>query len=308
MHHKYYIRLVQYIHCCTENPVTRTVHRFVYVPPPPARHHVTGCLPPAANESTTCSSTGGKQQQQPARGRAGAGYTTLSLTSSVSSVQCAETWILTFVDLEIFWRVLILTICIVPVLYNQKDAILVTLIINVSQIYLSCTRSNVLSFYIHHLAISRGFLPLKIIRERRLQCIEIISVSKRVITMSELPSPRDESSHGKSRQHVWRNRTHLSLLCPNVFAISWIYQYNKACNPQYSSDCLFMCRYMSRSMYMLHVPTFANKHLSMKYKLFASYLYVPKCLSRSYILFKNSSVYVYPYISSICKCSCSYGE
>jgi hypothetical protein len=301
MHHKLYIRLVQYIHGCTENRVTCTVHRLVYVPP--ARHHVTGCLLPAANESTTCSSTGGKQQQQPARGRAGAVYTALSLTFSVASVQCAETWFLTHVGLETFGRILIFIICIALVLYNQKDTIFVDLTINVSPIYFSGTSSNVLSFYVLQPAFFCVFLPLKNIGERGLQCIEIISVSNRVITMLELPSPRDESSHGKSRQNVWRDGTHFRLLCLNVLAISWIYHYNTSCIYQYSSDCLFMCQYMNRYMYMLRVPTLPFKHITMKLNFFASYLYVSSCLSRPYILLKNSSVYVYLYIFSICNSS-----
>jgi hypothetical protein len=273
---------------------------------PPVCYHVTGCLPPAANESKTCSSTGGKQQQQPARGRAGAVYTAFFLTSSVISVRCADIWFRSLLGLENFGRILVVSIRIVLVLYTQTDIILADLTIKVSLIYLSGTSSYGLRFYVHQLVFSCGVLPLKNIRKKSLQCIEIISVSNRVITMSELPSPRDESSHGKSRQNVWRIHTHFHLLCPNVFAISWIYQNIIACNYQYSSDYFFICQDMYRYVYMLRVLTLRNKRLTMNFEFYASYLYI--CLSHPYIPLKNSSVYVSLYLFSKCNSSRLYGE
>ncbi len=170
-------------------------------------------------------------------------YTAFSLTSSVNSVRCAESWLFSLLGLERFARILVVISCIVLSMYIQTDINLAVSMIKALLFYFSGTNSYGLRTYVHQLAFPNEGLPPKDIRGKSSQYIEIISVPNCVISMSELPSPREESSHGKPSQNVWRNHTHLHHLCPIVFVISLIYQYISACNYKYSSDSSFMCQY-----------------------------------------------------------------
>ncbi len=238
-------------------------------------------------------------------------YTASSLTSSVNSVRCAENWLFSMLVLEKFARILVVISCIVVSMYFLTDINLAAstkkALPNYSMLfYFSGTNFYGLRTYAHDLAFpTKGLLP-KDIRGKSTQYIEIISVPNCAITMSEPTSPREESSHGKPSHNVGRSHTQFHFLCPIVLVISLIYQYINACNYKYSSESSFMCLYMNRYVYMFCVLALPIMCITLSSEIYASDLY--NYLSHPYTRPKNSRVYVFFYLLSICNSSRSYGE